>query len=221
MEYFPAICLDDFYSNPDEVRNFALKQDFYISKNGAWPGERTDKIHNIDLDFYNNFCKKLFSVFYDFGKSTVRWKVDTSFQKISAFSSDKNSIKNKGWIHWDKDQLFAGIIFLEPDADLNSGTSLFNLINPESLDNTDVKNKFYKSGLDDAYDNQLSTHNNSFVETIRFNNLYNRAIMFDGTVPHGVNSFWTGKEFRLTQVFFVSEVESDTKTPVERHREYL
>ena len=55
-------------------------------------------------------------------------------------------------------------------------------------------------------------------ETIRFNNQYNRMIAFEGGIPHGVRSFHTTNEPRLTQVFFVYKLESSSPTPLVRMR---
>ena len=54
---FPALCIDDFYPNPDEVRKFALEQNFYPADGGTYPGKRTDHLHELDEDFFNYFCK--------------------------------------------------------------------------------------------------------------------------------------------------------------------
>ena len=39
-----ALVIDDFYSDPDKVRNFALKQEFKVR--GNYPGQRTESYLN-------------------------------------------------------------------------------------------------------------------------------------------------------------------------------
>ena len=52
------------------------------------------------------------------------------FQEIHQFSDNKNDLRNKGWIHKDgdseSDYELAGLIYLSPNIDPDSGTSLFN-----------------------------------------------------------------------------------------------
>ena len=60
--------------------------------------------------------------------------------------------------------------------------------------------------------------NSAFKETVRFNNIYNRMICFDSQTFHGINSFYTEKEPRLTQAFFVVSLETDSGMPLERMR---
>ena len=49
----------------------------------------------------------------------------------------------------------------------------------------------------------------NFVETIRFSNRYNRMISFDSAVPHRADNFVINNEPRLTQIFFVEDIESN------------
>ena len=53
-----SLVIDDFYSNPLEVRNFALKQEFKVR--GNYPGQRT-------TSFLNDTIKKaLRDILYPF-----------------------------------------------------------------------------------------------------------------------------------------------------------
>ena len=68
------------------------------------------------------------SCYFDLEFQTVfRWaEAHLYFQDISNFDENKNSVKNRGWIHrdtnhWDKRVAFSGLIYLTPDIDLNSG----------------------------------------------------------------------------------------------------
>ena len=47
------------------------------------------------------------------------------FQKIKPFSKDKFDSTNKGWVHTDEDALFAGVVYLNPKPDPDSGTSIY------------------------------------------------------------------------------------------------
>ena len=218
MRNFPSICIDNFYPDPDSIRNFALSQKYFKSEDGKWPGKRSDLIHEINFDLFNQFSNKLFSVFYDFSTTNVRWEIETSFQLIESLSDVEDDIKNKGWVHTDDASgILAGVIYLSPNADPNTGTSVYDLIDKSKMDQTDIKQKFYLDGTDVGnYDEILTKHNSGFTETIRYNNVYNRMVMWDGSQWHGVNSFYTPHEPRLTQVFFVKKLEADSNPPLNR-----
>ena len=222
MKNFPAICVDNFYDDPDSVRELALAQNYTNTEEGRYPGKRSDPLYQIKPKMFDQFCERLFSIYYDFGKSTdVSWRIETSFQLIEPYSSNKDSYKNVGWIHQDVATVFAGIIYLNPSADPSCGTSIYQLKPDSKYDHVQDKRKeLYDSGIDAGYDEALKKHNDCFVETARFNNVYNRLVSFDGNSYHAANNFLTGNEPRLTQVFFVYEMYTTSLTPLDRMRKY-
>jgi hypothetical protein len=225
MINFPSLCVDNFYSNPDKVREFALQQEFKPDPHGRWPGKRTEELWKLDNSFFNDFALKFFSLFFDVEKTGFKYVLSVRFQLIEPYASNEDSLKNTGWIHYDdKENKLGGVIYLTPAAALTSGTSLFQQtkISPLVGEQEQTKNKFYKDNNDVDYDNLLDAHNNAFTETVRFNNVYNRLICFDTQVAHKANSFCAGSEPRLTQVFFLEKFESDhSLTPIQRHKQYL
>jgi hypothetical protein len=56
---FPTICVEDFYDNPDSVRQFALSQKYEKSDDGKWPGKRTANLHEINPILFDQFCNKI------------------------------------------------------------------------------------------------------------------------------------------------------------------
>lgn len=221
MKNIPAICVDEFYSQPNKIREFALSQTYYPCNNGSFPGARTVGLYTLDEKLYKKFCNKLFSLFFNLEQTDVRYQVNTSFQLIQPIHRNPNSLKNLGWVHVDDNVIFAGVIFLTPDIDLNCGTSIFKLIDKSKLDESDAKQRFYKDQTDLNYEERLQMHRSAYVETIRFNNIYNRMICFDAESAHGVNNYYSSVEPRLTQVFFVEKLETDVVSPIQRHKKYL
>ena len=203
MNNIPALCIDDFYSDPDSVRALALKQEYSFPSEGTYPGKRTKRLDELDRNFFNQFCNKLLSVFFDLDSESISYEIDTSFQLIPSVDPNPMSPKNMGWVHYDENVIFAGVIFLTPKIDLNCGTSIFKLVDKEKLDLSNAKKDFYKNGIDSDYDKRIQTHKDAYVETIRFNNVYNRLIAFDSSCAHGVNSYYSDSDPRLTQVFFL------------------
>jgi hypothetical protein len=221
MNNIPALCIDDFYSDPDSVRALALKQEYSVPVEGNYPGKRTKRLDELDKNFFNQFCNKLLSVFFDLDSESISYEIDTSFQLIPSVDPNPMSPKNMGWVHYDENVIFAGVIFLTPKIDLNCGTSIFKLVDKEKLDLSNAKKDFYKNGIDSDYDNRIQRHRDAYIETIRFNNVYNRLIAFDSSCAHGVNSYYSDSDLRLTQVFFVTKIGTNTKPPILRQKKYL
>jgi hypothetical protein len=218
MYKFPSICVDNFFMNPDKIRTFALEQEFFPSP-GNYPGKRSKPISELNPSMYENIVKKIVALFYDINIENIICDIEMNFQLVESMDSDKNSPKNKGWVHTDGyGNHFAGIIYLNPEIDPNCGTSLFRLVDEENYDtNTHtVRDALYKSGIDNDYDEVITKKNSCFEETVRFQNYYNRLVAYDGDLFHGVNSFYTEKEPRLTLVFFIKSFNADSGYPLFR-----
>jgi hypothetical protein len=205
--YFPITCVDNFFENPDEVCKLASSLNFNVKK-GNYPGIRTQQLQEIAPDYYEYFCRKLFGLFYNLNKAQLGWSVETSFQRIEPFQD--NDV-NFGWVHRDSGCIFAGIIYLTPNADLNSGTSIFK---PKKLGfvpiHGDQKNKLFTDNVvTEEIKKSLEENNDRYIETVNFKNVYNRLVCFGSNEFHAANSFYAGNEPRLTQVFFVRELVAD------------
>jgi hypothetical protein len=222
MINFPTTCIDNFYNDPDAIRRFALSLPYEKDDEGRWPGKRTKNLHTIDAEFFINFSKKLGSIFYVLEKTDIQFSIETCFQLIDPYSKDQRSPKNIGWIHYDIGVIFAGVIFLTPNIDKTCGTSLYRILPNPILDKSNVKTNFYSKNLDEDYDHKILIHNSNFEETVKFANIYNRMICFDGKIPHKANNFFS-KNFnsRLTQVFFVKNVVGQDSTPIQRQKVFL
>ena len=58
-------------------------------------------------------------------------------------------------------------------------------------------------------------HRSCFIEKVRFENIYNRLIMYDCKEFHAANSYYTSKDNRLTLGFFIGGILAN-KSPLER-----
>jgi len=215
MKHFPAISIDNFYNNVDDVRKFALSQTYTAPPLGEYPGVRTDPLHEIDQEFTQKFCYKLFSLFYNFNNEAVNWEITTYFQKIKPYDNPKTNV---GWTYMDNNTILAGLIYLTPNAGLDSGTSLLAIKESEHASpDYKIKCNFYKNETVDTaqYIQMLEEHNNKFTETTRFNNVYNTLVAYPGETYHRANNFDCGQSERLTQVFFVNRIHT-IATPIER-----
>jgi len=117
MHVIPLTVVDNFFDDPDAVREFALAQEFLPDPTGHWPGTRTKSLHLIDNDIFDIFARKYFSLFFAVEK--LGWTVDARFQKIGKHYG-------KGWAHNDIGVIITGIVYLNPAPAPNSGTVLLD-----------------------------------------------------------------------------------------------
>jgi len=206
--YFPAV-VDDFFDNPDLIREFALSLKYKPDEQGRWPGVRSDLLHNIDYELYMSIMLKILSIYSDFAVQNVQWtNASICFHKIKD-TGDKET--NKGWIHTDDDCTLAGLCYLNPGiTDINCGTSIYK----RKLDSKGklFSRHYYKhlflrgETVDlDAYKNSLKQHNDRYDETIRIGNVYNRMITYSAPEHHSLNGIPEGGE-RLTMLLFMNGI---------------
>lgn len=220
---FHSVCVDNFFNNPDLIRDFALKQKFIPTENGNWPGERTAELYKINKNLNDLLFAKIFATYFPVRGYQIKFEAaDAVFQKIKPFSKEEDSWKNMGWIHADNDWSLAGLIYLTPNFNPNAGTSLFNLKEEfkdthSDYDRVPMKHKLY-TGVDVSYDEYkkaLIKNNSKYIEKTNFKNIYNRMIMYDGHEYHGANSFYNTSEVeRLTLVYFINGITVE-KAPMD------
>ncbi len=216
---FPTMCIDGFYEDPKSVIEWATSLNYHQSPDGSWPGWRSDPLDFYDTDFANDFCKRLFGTFFNYEYEYIQWEILTHFQIIKPFDIKKEDPKNYGWIHQDNDIYdYAGVIYLTPNADLDTGTSIFRLKN-ETVDKTQKGKKelFMGEPVDnDDYIKNILEARSQFEEITRYNNVFNRLICFESNNYHGANNFkMNDDQLRLTQIFFI-KVTNKSSNPLLR-----
>jgi len=214
---FPTVCYDGFYNDPEKVVDFALSLDYY-SDVGRYPGCRTKCLSTIDMKFAHESINKVLSMFGDFDDPNVILDAETAFHKTWRFSTDPCSPANDGWIHKDG-ALLAAVVYLSKNPDPNSGTTIFKrkfgeetpplpIVSGEVLGmekQVDV-NSIKK------YERSLIENNKPFDVQMEVKNAYNRIICYDGEQDHTQTNYWMSNEdFRLTQVFFVKDIDCFAK----------
>ena len=209
MIRYPINIIDDFFEDPDAIVELASSVD-YCDSDPAWPGKRSAHLQEINSRFFNYFVDKVFSAF---GLAPSGAEIDATFQKIIPFSKDKWDIKNRGWIHIDpNDIIFAGIVYLNKNADKDTGTSIYKAKKGcFPLHTPSIKKELYKGEdvNDDDYTQQYNEYTDQFEETVKVDNIYNRFLSFPSTALHGVRT--CGTEERLTIPFFCHSVSNANK----------
>ena len=236
MSLFPLTCVDDFFNNPDEIREFALGLDYEITP-GNYPGKRSVELSEKHPHYMDAFAKKIFSLFYDYDKTEIAWNITSQFQKIDPFSHNPKSLLNKGTIHRDGESgeknspFLVGVIYLTPDPYPESGTSFYekedHIKNYSDSSRSNFKFLDTKSHLYRNQYNNPRRYHRDFIQGIKENykkyqkvveikNVYNRMVLYDGKFLHGQTNLYVGKnKTRLTQVFFIRRLDCEN-TPLTR-----
>jgi hypothetical protein len=185
---FNSLTIDNFYSNPMDVREFALKQEFKVR--GNYPGQRTES-------FLSDATKKtLRDILYPFAGEITNWggEYTGSFQYTTA--------SDRSWIHADSTTDWAAVCYLTPDAPLTAGTGIFRH-KETGWSNFDYRNNDpeYLRQAPPGHDSQDYT---KWEMVDRIGNVFNRLIMYRADNYH-VSLDYFGKDMydgRLFQVFF-------------------
>lgn len=218
MNLYPVTIVENFYENPDAVRTFALNQKYQFrhqmkDAKYVFPGCRSKDLSSINKPLFENVSKKIISLFHNAENDYMRWAIATSFQSVS-------EEYGQGVIHTDTNTVFAAVLYLTPDAPLNSGTSLFK---PNSSFDEEKYNWCLKENDKRFEQGQLvmdTTYHSMFDEVVRINNVYNTLILYEGRHYHAANQFFgkTLKDSRLAQVFFVIQIDAQkySSFPIQR-----
>ena len=220
---FPVTVFDDFYEDPDAVREFALNQE-YSNYGYIYPGLRSLCISTLNRDFWEFSYRKILSMFGDYSSHSdpKDFGAYSYFQKIYRFSDDPKDPVNDRWIHDDGVTNLAAVIYLDKKIYSDNGTSVYFKTDPLpkekviTSDNrpewfTDVLGKKETSDINSIkkYREGIVENNNQYSLTMEVKNRYNRAIIYPGNAYHGQTSYYmpNDEDFRLTQVFFFYEME--------------
>ena len=137
MKTIPLTIVDNFFDNPDSVKKFSEKLEFFSPTPQFHPGKRTKCLSEIHPTFYNYVNKKVLRLFFE-DVVDVRYKSSLYFQKIENY-------EGKGWIHQD-DNLFTFMVYFhQPNPKINCGTSIWSL-NSDLIHSINSNEEFYHSG---------------------------------------------------------------------------
>ena len=175
------IIIDDFYDNPDDVRNFALSQRFDVV--GNYPGKRTK-------NFLNDATKDAIQeIIRPYSGKVTDW-LDGPEGYTGSFQL--TTYLDRSWVHSDDYNNWAGVLYLTPDAPIESGTGFF-----KSRIEGSIRGKDW---------NDLPGGDLTKWELVsEVGNVYNRLILFSADQWHSSMLYFGDNLYngRLTQVFFI------------------
>ena len=178
-----VIVIDDFLNNPDDVRAYAMEQEY--NKSGNYPGVRTGPIDNPDI------VRVIGDILRPHG-GEITEMLGNQYQWVNA--------ANKSWVHVDNHNNWAGVLYLTPDAPPEGGTAFYK----HKRLGVSAQFDHNKEICDEA-----STEGSDFTKWDKTDvvaNVYNRLILFRSHQFHSSMEYF-GRNFensRLFQVFFIS-----------------
>jgi hypothetical protein len=172
------LVIDNFFAKPDEIRNYALSDQFEFSPRGEnfkYEGVRSQCISEVDYDLFKSLCGEMIHRYcnttspFTFGANV--------FFHINKYEDMKDPVYNnlEKRIHKDENVLFSGLVYLAPNPPKGAGTIIYD-------DNHNID--------------------------ITVENKYNRCLIFDsGTTPHAIGQLFGHDKYdsRLTLLCFITE----------------
>ena len=190
------IVVDNFYNNAMNTRNFILTQEFSVK--GNFPGNRTVSYANENLkEIIQKFVEPFAGKITEFPCP----KSDNSnASEIYNGAFQYTTSRDRSWVHTDKWNNWAGVLFMTPDAPLTSGTAFYRFKDGSMCEED---GKFL--GNQDEVD-KFSQDLTKWELVDRVGNVFNRLILFNAHRYHmSQDYFGDSKENgRLYQVFFFS-----------------
>jgi hypothetical protein len=183
-----AIIVENFYKDADEVRKFALSQEF--GSTGNYPGQRTKSFATEEM---KNFFQKCV---YPHGGEIINFDMDGNNPKNVNGSFQYTTAYDRSWMHTDGYNNWAALIYLTPDAPISGGTGLFKYESGERWEADNLENRIPF--------NTISQDLTKWEQIDNFGNIYNRVLIFNANHYHmSLDYFGSDKETgRLFQVFF-------------------
>lgn len=184
------LIFDNFYQDPDALRAYALGRDFNVK--GNYPGMRTAPEGDQQREYLKNF----------FEKNIIK-------QKITEWGSEYNTSfqytteEARTWVHHDSTTGWAGVLYLTPNAPIESGTGIYR--HRES-----GRYLFDPNEETDYAEEEDCTNLEKWELMDSCANIYNRLFVYDANLYHRsiLPGFGKGKEDgRLFQTFFFNTEE--------------
>ena len=197
--YQPLRVIEDFFEGPNLWRSFGLKQEYHLPEYEVFPGKRTLPLHELDIEIFDSFARTLqrnIPRCNGFHNLMVRYhSVDETFVK--------------GWIHDDDPGInLAGLVYLNENAPLGSGTSFYDDQNDSLAEQTRILIQRDIFELTPEQRLEINEHREAHRKNFKVNavveNVFNRCITFDPRVWHSPDNFFgtTLENSRLTLVFY-------------------
>jgi hypothetical protein len=169
--------VDDFYEDPEKVRNLALSQTFH---NQPWyKGKRTNDrflFHGQKQKFENIIDQEISG-----------WLTEPMNGRFQSCLPEDLLV-----YHCDI-QKWAAMVFLTPDAPFEAGTSFYSDKRNGVRDQTDPR-------ISETFADENFYDKTRFELVDKVGNIFNRLIIFDGSLIHAPSSYF-GHDLETSRLF--------------------
>lgn len=176
--------VEDFYDNPDEVRDFALQQEYVEGGFGrGFIGRRSM------YQFLFPGLKERFEGII--GKQINEWETQGMNGRF------QNCYSGEPLVYHCDDQKWAGLIYLTPDAPPQCGTTLFRHKETKIRHNN-------QEGIMNCFSQKTFLDKTPYEPVDVIGNVYNRLVIYNGGFIHAASEYFGSdmNDGRLWHMFF-------------------
>jgi hypothetical protein len=169
--------VDNFYEDPDKVRNLALSQTFH--EQPCYKGKRTNDrflFHGQKQKFENIICQEI--------NDWLTEPMNGRFQSC---------LPEDPLVHHCDDQKWAAMIFLTPNAPFEAGTSFYADKNTLVRDQKDPM-------ISQTWPDSNFYDRTRFELVDKVGNVFNRLVIFDGSLIHAPSAYF-GHNLETSRLF--------------------
>ena len=182
------VVVDDFYYEPDMIRDYAINH-LKFNESDYHRGKRSERF------ILNGTKERLEAIL---GRNILNWHSPSYANGVFQYCTSYDPIV----YHVDSQQ-FAGVVFLTPNAPLDSGTATYR---------SKITGKTRLDGDDEAYQqtfkgvsNEMNFYDSTSYEVVdKIANVYNRLVLWDAKAIHAATNYFGDsiENSRFFQLFF-------------------
>jgi hypothetical protein len=190
--------IDNFYNDPDSIRNQALSCEYYPEKvskgypngNAPWPGKMSKEA------FSPNWVDAYVSKYFNKNLRQMR-QMDSGHFRISQATNEAGMFDNM--IHADgfEEDYYAGVLYLSKEQETTVGTIFYkqNSTNLNTLQSNDH--------LQEMILNKEDKDTSKWTVQSLSNIVYNRLLIYPARLFHGIGPCFgnTDEDARIVQLF--------------------
>ena len=189
--------VDNFYSDPHAVREFALQQVYFPGEGAV--GHRTRKQFMFDgvKETFENIIQKKIADHTENGHGFFDGGINGRFQTCSAGTP---------LVYHCDEQQYAGMVYLTPDAPPQCGTSFYRHKETKIRHNSEID---WELNGNKVFNQKTFLDGTPYELVDLIGNVFNRLVIFDGGLIHAASEYfgWDIYSNRLFQMFFFDTVD--------------
>jgi hypothetical protein len=200
-----TLTINNFLPYPIQVRTWALQQEFLNSQQFTqkynmhtdWPGSRSSHVYELDQTYGDNVLNAVSNIITRM-TGQQGFSIKSYFQLTGENDGDS-------WVHQDNDIDYAGLLYLNPNADPSTGTTLYRCNDVDKWTSYMNDQAGYTKLKQINTKEDVELYQQLFTPVDIIGNMFNRLVIYKGDIYHKSNNYFgkTKEDSRLTQVFFI------------------